>query len=214
MKKDIILVITIFISFANCQQVHSNKDNDSFTRKKETIDTLCNNKTEKVLKTDIEIWLNPAVKVRKDTLFFSYKLINNTSKNLLFYHIQAFSIKLESYTTDSDYPKCNILIYDSNHKLPETYTVDTGPREVNKNYAPYAYVLLRAGESRTFNQKEYIGNYHLLGKSFEFKLKYLSPYNKVFINQFKKMQARNPKLKEYERFEGIIESNQTSFTLR
>lgn len=168
-----------------------------------------------------------SIKVKKDTLYFKYKVINNTAKNLLLYHFQAFDVKLESYT-ESDYPKCSIHIINSNNKLPETgiaqhrdyFVVDSNNKikmydlpKYPPEYNPYAYILLPTESNKTFAGKYYIGNYQLLGKSFKLKLKYLSPYNPVFINHFKKIQTKSQKLKQYEKFEGIIESNCCPFTL-
>lgn len=150
MKKYFILAICILVSLTNCKKAHCNRGDDNFTNSEKVLDTLSNTKTHKKEEIGVGIWLDSTIQIRQDTIFFSYKVINNTSKNLLFYRIQALDIKLEEFA-DSDFPKCSILIFDSNHKLPKTCIVDTRPRELDKDYDPYSYILLRAGESHSFD---------------------------------------------------------------
>ena len=226
MKRHIVLIIVIFISI--CQQTHGNRHDNSLIKVKSGFIAFLNNENCNLeIKMNVEIRLD-SVSVKKDTLYFEYKVINNTSKNLLFYLIQSLNVKLE-YLTESNYPKCDIYIINSNKKLPEKaiaqhrdyFVVDSNNNITIQNLhkkpliqdKEYSYILLPAGNYKVFVGKICIGRYQLLGKSFELKLRYLSPYNKHFINQFKMMQIKNPKLKKYERFEGIIESNCSPFSL-
>lgn len=219
-----VIVISMFI----CQQTYFNRYDNSFIKIESGFIAFLNNENCNLeIKMNVEIRLG-SVTVKKDTLYFEYKLINNSAKNLLFYHIQSLNIKLESLT-ESNYPKCSIYIINSNKKLPDNaivrhrdyFVVDSNNNITIQNLykkaqiqdKEYSYILLPAGNYKTFIGKIYIGEYQLLGKSFELKLRYLSSYNKHFINQFKMMQSKNPKLKEYEKYEGVIESNCIPFTL-
>ena len=214
MKKHIISMILIFITLSNCKPAHSNGDEGRFTKAENTIDTLSNDaKCKFLVKKDVEIKLDTILRIEDDTLHVNYKVTNNTIKNLLFFHLGCLGMNIKGNYPETDYPYCSALIINSKNEFPMLFKSNMGPRKEKKDCNPYSYVLLLAGESITFHREIYIGNYHLLGKVFKVKLKYSSPYNKIFINKFKRMQSKNPKLKDYERFEGVIESNLCPLTL-
>lgn len=214
MKRHIILIIAVFISFISCKQANNNRDSGSLTNTEKVVDTLSNDTKCKVeVKKDVEILLDSVFDVKKDSLYINYKVINNTTKNLLFFHLGCLGVELNEAYMDNDYPGSTIFIMNYNNELPRLYKANTRRTKDNPSCYPYAYILLHAGESKSFYGEICIGNYHLLGSSFKLKLKYSSPYNKDFINRFKRMQSKNSKLKDYERFEGVIESNQCPFTL-
>jgi hypothetical protein len=77
--------------------------------------------------------------------------------------------------------------------------------------AVFSYVMLPTGESLIFKRKYHIGNLYLEQGDYNLKLRYYSPYNEDFDKRFKRAQRRNAKLKDYERFEGVVESNMCPF---
>lgn len=215
MKRHIILIIAVFISFVSCKQTNSN----SLTNAEMVVDTLSNDAKCKVeVKKDVELLLDSVLEVKNDTLYFRYKAMNSTSRNLLFFHFKYFDTEIDfdidKSSLELNYPNSKIHIINSNNKLPRSYRSSMGGlRKEDPDSKQYSYILLRSGESKSFYKKIYIGNLNLFGDSFKLKLRYSSPYNEYFISKFKKMQSKNPKLKDYERFEGVIESNECFLTL-
>jgi hypothetical protein len=215
----LILILLSFVFFETCKQTPktSNKEGDTSVESTLLSDVLSDSITNTNVDSNIfiNIQLNSSsIKVLNDSLYFSYKVTNKTSKDLLLYHIQYLDIKLESYT-ESDFPKCSIHIIDSNNKLPQNMLSILGTPKtiVPSEYDTNSFALLATGESRIFNRTVYIGNIQLEKGDYKLKLKYLSPYNEYYAKRFKTLQKRNIKLKDYDLFEGIVESNICPFTI-
>ena len=158
-----------------------------------------------------------------DSLYFSYKVTNTSTKNLVLYNVQNLNFELESYKLFSFpkdtiifYPKCKIHIIYDNNELPRGMFATTARsnEELPSDYALYSYVLIVSGESKIFNRTLYLGRFLLKVGDYKLRLEYYSPYYDETTEVFKREQRRNEKLKDYELFQGIVSSNACPFKLK
>ncbi|MDR0866793.1 MAG: hypothetical protein LBO74_17955 [Candidatus Symbiothrix sp.] len=224
-------ILFFLLVFGACAQ--SSKDNNTTPSTQDIlqIQSLSDSIQFDSLKYDnpeASIELFPSsIRVQDDSLYFTYKLTNKSPNTLLFYHVQYFHFRMESYT-ESDFPKdghwfprCFIWIMDGNGKLPEYmmtrllhYMLPGSELPQNKlpaEYDAYSYVKLAANENRAFSISQFIGNLPLIEGNYKFKLQYFSPPNDYFEQRFKREKKRR-NLKDSKLFQGIVESNICSFT--
>lgn len=155
------------------------------------------------------------LKTSRDSITFNYRITNKSQINLLIYHLQYLNILL-SGSPESEFPMCNIYLINNSDELPKEEITIVKPEELPPEYSINSYVLLPTGKMKEFRRTIYIGDLVFYKKDYMMKLKYLPPkgtHGKWFYESFKKERNENPKLKEYEIFECIIESNICPITI-
>jgi hypothetical protein len=221
------IVLYLFILLATgllpcCKQNSGNKESnrsvDSLQSEAIVPDSLEIIDKNRLLNDDLLLELIPSsIFVFNDSVHFSYKITNTASKDLMLYCIQSLGIKLEPLADSNPvWPGCFLYIIDKNNKLPTELWVTLGGKyeELPKEYEIYSYVKLDVNESLTFNRRFDIKCLRLDSGEYKLKLRYSSPHNEEFINRFKKEQRLKTKLKDYELFEGVVESNMCPFYYR
>lgn len=220
MKNLALLAIILLPFLLSCNK--KSKVTDSSNQIEEIIEMktdLTDNSAQDIKANQKDVTLEmlcSTIRIESDTLYFNYKVINNSSRNLFFYHLQLLSYSLE-LTIDPQYnfPKCNVIITDRNESIPSLIGRTGGQKKYEPaEYSLNSFVMIESNNSQLFKRGFYIGDLVLNPGEYKFRLQYYSPYNQYYLTRFKKKKEQTVSLKNYDLFEGVLESNRCSFIIK
>lgn len=220
MKNVILFIILLLSLLFSCN--NKTKVNDSSNQVMDTINMNANLMEDSVQDimtkqkgVTLEI-LSSTVQLKNDTLYFNYKVSNNSSRNLFFYHLQLLSYSLElNIDTENIFPKCNIIILDRNGNVPTLIARTGGVKKYEPTeYSLNSFIMMQSNNSQLFERRFYIGDLVLNAGEYKFILQYYSPHNEYYLMRFKDKQKKTVNLKNYELFEGVLKSNTCSFFVK
>jgi len=182
----------------------------------------------------IELTIVPnSVKVKNDSLYFKYKIQNNSDTVFVLYNIGIIGIELDDsadITIPFRVPRLSALISDKNGDLPSVLWVShisyMNPRDIPKQQTQTyeesintnfygKYVVLSQDKIIEYDRRVYIGNIGfgnigLKKGTYTFQLRYSSPSD-YYDQKYKKAKEKDKRLKNSVLFKGEIKSNVCTF---
>lgn len=160
-----------------------------------------------------------SIKLNNDSLYFKYKIHNNSSSTLTFYNVRLFNIEIsmpsQFRNIKKKLPGLLVKIIDKNNKLPNKITLSTArlshyEKSIDKS-SYNKYVILKPNESIGYDYLLYIGNIgSMVEGKYKLQLEYFS--NNYYKYKFQKAKQRDKRLKNSVMFSDTINSNICSFT--
>ena len=176
---------------------------------------------------DIELSILPhSIRVQNDSLYFRYKIHNNSDTIFVFYNLGFVELVLNMEKKDNptgkirtDYPALTAFIYDKDGKLPTKIRSSTWPFRYPGNPVKLTYdeiissyhgkyIALKQGESIEYERRLYIADIGLEKGLCELQLVYYSinHQNTQEYKQYLKAKNQDIRLKNRFMFEGVVRS--------
>ena len=181
----------------------------------------------------IKLTIQPnSIKVQNDSLYFKYKIQNNSDTIFVLYNVGLVDFVLNPMLEDnldfdsilSNHLSLTAFIYDKNDNLPTKFRTTTWPfrdprKPVKLTYEEKIssfhgkYILLKKRESIEYERRLYIANIGLEKGPCKFQLVYysLDHQNTQEYKKYVKAKKQNIRLKNSFMFEGKLKSNVCSF---
>ena len=162
--------------------------------------------------------LQKSVKVKNDSLYFRYRIQNNSDTVFAFYNVRSIDFVWFHEEEYHEYlaPRFVALIYDKNdvfllqkwQSMPPFNPIEPIKRTYEDSIHSLSYgkyIVLNPGQAVEYDRRLYIENFELEKSTYKFQLRYFSSdyYKQRYINAKKK----DIRLKNSLMFEGEVRSN-------
>ena len=173
---------------------------------------------------NIELTILPrSVKVQNDSLYFRYRIQNNSDSTFVFYNVRIFDFATHEEEYYEYAPRFGTFIYDKNNELrlqvwERTRRFQPSGKPITRTYEDSIsslsygkYIVLTPGKAVEYDRRLCIENFELEKGTYKFQLRYFSSdyYRQVYT----KAKGKDIRLKNSLLFEGEIRSNIYLFKL-
>lgn len=161
--------------------------------------------------------LENSIKMKDDTLYFKFKIQNNSVDTIVFYNLNyldnGFTIFNDPLLkTKKIIPRLLVDIFNENNQLPRAIRTRTGPKDfLEFSSIIDKYYIFKPNETREYDVALDVWPISLQKGEHKIQLRFFS--NSYYDKSFRKAQKTDISLRNSVLFKGILRSNMITYTV-